>query len=483
MTVPPPPASGWIGVGMDRRQFLGAGLAAAAAGPSTFVIGGVADEWAELKRRVEGRVAASTAADFDRLREIYAARFDLTPGVIVQAASVWDVAETVAYARRRGLPLSVKSGGHSYAGYGLCDAGIALDLSVLHSVDILDQHRIRVGGGAKVGQIDQATAPLGRAAVLGQCPSVGIGGLTTGGGLGYLMSKHGIAADNLVEATVVTADSEVLRCSTTENADLFWALRGGGGNFGVVTDFTFQTHPVTDVLGGDLIFRCNQLAAFLHEFGRFADQAPPELTMISVIVAGPDRLPYFVVQCCYVGDPTDGARVLAPLRRSPHLFRDDLKVQSYLALQSRIGAVGPSKHINSTGAFTALSDPVIAALTETIAEASGRYAFTLVHHHGAAVAPPMDAMAFPLRDAGFSWGATASWREPAAQSTASDWVAAADDRLSPLGALAYVNTMDVESDGAVRAAYGSNYGRLAMLKNVYDASNLFQRNQNIAPAA
>lgn len=476
---------------MKRRTLLKSAVALAGAilvkpANAAFVpaAGRRADPWEGLRARVTGRILTPSDADFSDVTQVYAARQRLTPAAVLQAASDDDVSQAIAIAREMQAPLAVRSGGHSYAGYSTCEGGLIIDLSRLRDIRIdPSDHTVTVGGGALVGQIDRATAEIGRATVLGQCASVGIGGLATGGGLGYLMSRHGVAVDNMVGARVLMADGRRVVCDAVSESDLFWAIRGGGGNFGIVTEFTFKTHEIGDVLAGDLIFRADDVTGLLARFAEFCATAPDDLTTICIFVPGPDGKPYFVVQTCFAGDPIEGERALSALRSSPHLVADRIRRQPYLTLQSRIPDTPPTLHVNRSGFFSRLTPDIAADFAEIIKAASGGYTVFLVHHHGAATAPPADATAFSLRTNGFSWGVTGVWRRTEHEDPVTEWVLAAHQRLRRHGSLAYVNTMDVEGKDEVRAAYGPNYRRLSILKRRYDPTNLFRRNQNIEPGS
>jgi FAD/FMN-containing dehydrogenase len=442
------------------------------------------DAWTSLRAGAAGRIITAADPEFRSVTDIYAARQKQTPAAVLQPVSDADVAHAIATTRAMGVPLAVCSGGHSYAGYSSCDGGLVLHLGQLQKIRVDQAARtVTVGAGALVGQIDEATAAHGQATVLGQCGSVGVGGLATGGGLGYLMSRHGLAVDNLVRAKVVTADSRILVCDRENEPDLFWAIRGGGGNFGVVTEFTFRTHEVSTVLAGDLIFRTDDMPGLLEELADFCSTAPDELTIIAIIAPGPQREPLLIVQLCYAGDPARGQAALAAFRSSPRLILDQIRLQPYLTLQSGVPHTPPSLHFNRTGAFGQMTASIARDLTEIVQTAPDRYTLMFVHHHGAAISVPTEAMAFPLRSKGFSWGVTGRWTAEEDARPAIDWVLAAHARLRRYGSLAYVNTMDVEAADQVRAAYGPNFEKLSRLKRRFDPDNVFHRNQNILPAA
>ena len=428
-------------------------------------------------------VSLPGTADYERLRRGDAAKFDFHPAAVAHCKSTQDVSKAVTFARERGLVLAVRCGGHSYAGFGSCDGGIVLDLSGLNEISVDAKARTAtVGGGALVGNIDQATGQFGLATTLGECPDVGIGGLATGGGVGKLMGKYGLTCDNLLAAEMVLADGRIVRATAEETPDLFWAVRGGGGNFGVVTAFTFRLHPLKEVLAGNLFFQMDHDGQVLRDFRSAAANAPDELTLFGLVFPGDDGKPTFGIEVCHCGDKAKGEEALATLRRSSHLVSDTVKLRSYVSLQtSNSASEPPTTSENRAGFLMQLDDDVVAFLRDALATAPANYNIWLVHFHGAVARVPVQATAFPLRGEGFGYGITAQWEKPEQRALASQWAVALAKRLSPLSRGGYVNMMDREELGAVRAAYGSNFDRLAKLKRRYDPANVFALNQNIRP--
>jgi FAD/FMN-containing dehydrogenase len=260
-------------------------------------------------------------------------------------------------------------------------------------------------------------------------------------------------------------------------------VRGGGGKFGVVTAFTLRLHPLKDVFAGNLVFRMDDDGEVLREFRVATANAPDELTLFGLVFPGDDAKPLFGIEVCYCGEQAKGETALAPLRRSKHLLSDQVKLQSYLSLQSSNSAdEPPSFSENRTGFLTQLDDDVIAILNDAIATAPANYNIWLVHFHGAVAAVPVQATAFPMRAQGFGYGITAYWDKPAQRAPATQWTIALAKRLAPLTSGGYVNMMDREDSAAVRTAYGANYERLPKLKQRYDPANFFALNQNIRPA-
>ena len=445
---------------------------------------GPTTDFAALTSMLSGGASLPGAPDYDRLRRGDAAKFDFHPAAIAHCKSAQDVSKAVTFAREHSAALAVRCGGHSYAGFGSCDRGLVLDLSGLREIFVDPQARtVRVGGGVLVGDIDKATAQFDLATTLGECPGVGIGGLATGGGVGKLMGKYGLTCDNLLTAEMVLADGRIATASAQENPDLYWAVRGGGGNFGVVTTFTFRLHPMKDVLAGNLFFRMDDDGQILREFRAATANAPDELTLFGLVTRGDDAKPVFGIEVCYCGDQARGEEALAALRQSKHLLSDSVKLQSYLSIQSSIPAnEPPSTSENRTGFLTQLGDDVIAILKDAVANSPANYIIWLVHFHGAVAAVPVRETAFSMRGQGFGYGITAQWDKPAQRISATQWTISLAKRLAPLSRGSYVNMMDRENSAAVRAAYGPNYERLAKLKRRYDPANLFALNQNIRPA-
>ncbi len=481
---------------MERRAFLAQGTSATAfvlaAGLGAPGLASVltnekpsrGSDIVGLSKRIAGGIYLPGAPDYERLRRGYAAKIDLHPAVIAHCTSADDVRAAVIFAKTNGMPLAVRCGGHGCAGYSACDGGLVIDLSGLRHVEVdRNAMTVRVGGGALVGDIDRATAAIGAATMLGQCPSVGVGGLALGGGVGFLVNKFGMACDNIESVDLVLADGRSVIASARENVDLFWAIRGGGGNFGVATSLTMRMHSVTQVLAGNLIYRMDGFLTLMRMYREFVATAPDELTLLSVITAGPDGKPLFVVQPCYCGDFSAGERALSELRKSEYLVADTVKVRDYLSVQSDIPADVPATMAeNRAGFLPEMTDAAIEMLGSALAKTPAAFTISLVHFHGAQTRVPIEATAFPLRQRGFLYGITADWHAPSDRDFSTNWV---DDLANRLGASSigsYVNVMDRESGEAVRAAYGPNYARLAKIKSRYDPSNLFALNQNIKPA-
>jgi FAD/FMN-containing dehydrogenase len=435
-------------------------------------------------RGLSGTVFRPGDPQYERLRKNYAAKYAARPALVVHAANQHDIQSTVRFASSNHLPLAVRCGGHSYAGYASCDGGMVLDMSGFRTTTIeADKSKARLGGGTLCGAVDIETAKRGVATVLGQCPSVGVGGYLLGGGVGPLMSRYGLGCDNVLGAELVLADGRLVRASAKENAELYWAIRGGGGNFGIVTEFEVALHPVSNVLAGIIAVQSMDLRELLRTFGKFVAEAPDELTLIALMSAAPGHKPQINIEVCYVGDPAEGEKVLAPVRRHPAVVHDAVRMRPYLQLEQMTPAeIPPSYEEHCSGFFTELDEQRIEILAHAFSSAPFPVECFLVHLHGAVSRVPAAATAFPLRRAGITFDVSAPWKPPDGQQVATGWIEALKAKLPVDHDGNYVNVMDRGGEDSVRRAYGPNYARLQHIKARYDPKNLFCLNQNVRPA-
>jgi FAD/FMN-containing dehydrogenase len=478
---------------MNRRSFVWHGFCSAAlsvARPSparAFAPGATAAltdaAVAAFTRTLSGKVYRSGDPGYEQLRKGYAAKVDQHPALVVHPVDAADVSAAVGFAGKNRLPFAVRCGGHSYAGYSTCEEGLLLDLSGFRDLTFgLNNNSTKFGGGMLSGAVEAATAKLGRAAVLGQCPSVGVGGYLLGGGVSPLMSKYGLGCDNVVEADVVLADGQQVRASAHQNQDLYWAIRGGGGNFGVVTAFEVALHPVSEVFAGHILLSSPDAGELMRALRDFAPSAPDELTLIADMYADHDRKLNLSIQACYLGERDAAERVLLPLRRHKTVVRDTLKSMRYLDLEQQVPLMIPPSYTENRGGFCSdLNDRIIGVLADAAASAPGTFEYTFVHLHGAPTRVPLNATAFPLRSVGFTYGITAEWEPATGPHKAMAWVEALSEELEADAHGNYVNVMDREDQSSVRRAYSTNYIRLCELKERYDPKNLFANNQNILP--
>ena len=434
-----------------------------------------------LASKISGLVITPEMPDYESSRLVFNRAFDRHPAVVVRCAGPSDVARSLDFARTKNLPLAVRSGGHSRLGYGINDGGVVIDLSGMKRVEVDAGKRVaRVDAGALVRDLDEATQRFGLATTSGGCPTVGIAGLTLGGGEGRLMEKYGAACDNLLSAQVVTVDGRQVEASQKSNPDLFWAIRGGGGNFGVVTALEYQLHPVGDVLSGALMYRAGRIPELLQAFAKFLAGAPDEMDAFAQLLPS-EQGRRIKIDVCYCGDPRTGNDLVRPLRvLKPE--DDSVKVMSYLEAQAAGGfLLAPVAHFQTNLVLRDLSGPAVAAITSVISDAPARCKVIIVPLRGAVSRVRLTEMAFALRQPGYELDIAGVWSSLAEKEEVVRWVNAARDTLLPFAHGVYVNQLGDTSDQLVRSAYGPNYARLVEIKKKYDPNNVLRLNQNIKP--
>jgi len=426
-----------------------------------------------------GRVVRPASDGYDAARRVWNGKFDRSPGMIVRCADATDVARAVDFARSESLLAAVRGGGHGQAGHGTCDGGMVIDFSFMKGLEVDPEQGVaRAEAGVRSIEMDAATQQHGLATVMAASPMVGIGGYTLGGGYGILGGKFGFSCDNLLSADVVLADGTTVVADEETNSDLFWALRGGGGNFGTVTSFRYRVHPVTEVLGGTLVYDPAQASDVLAFFNELSRSLPDELTCAPAFAALPDGL-IFAIEVCHAGDFAAGEAALASLRSFARPLQDLIRPIPYLELKAQGPNPPPGTPTEQRGGFLPeLNDEVIASLTGAMAEAPAGSIAGLMHFHGATT---RGDTAFPLRDQGFDLFMSSVWQEPSEAETPIGWVRGLWESLAPHFKGVYVNTLDEEGPERVRAAYGAGFDRLVELKGRYDPDNFFRVNQNIAP--
>jgi len=438
-----------------------------------------------LRSRLRGSLVLPEDVAYDDARAVWNAAIDRRPAAIARCADATDVIRVLEVARDSGLPIAVRGGGHSFAGKGTCDGGIVLDCSPMKAVDVDAGRRVaRAGGGCTLGDLDTATQAHGLATTLGTAPPTGIAGLTLGGGLGWLMGRFGLACDNLVGAEVVTADGRIVRANVEQHSDLLWGLRGGGGNFGVVTALEYRLHPVTTVFGGAITYPTSSARDVFRTYRDVTATAPEELTAY-VGVMGLPTGPAFTVAACWSGDLAAGERVVAPLRRIGPPIDDGMRPLPYLEMQSlltpppvRVGSYARSSFLR------VLDDAVIDVLADRLtAPSPGLSMFFLEHLHGRASASGPGDSAFSHRGPGYSFAALSVWLDPAESQACTTWVREFFTEMAPfLTSGVYSNYLaSDEGEARVRAAYGPAWDRLVDLKRAYDPENVFRLNQNVSP--
>ncbi len=432
---------------------------------------------------LHGRLVLPDDAPYDEARAVWNAAIDRRPAAVARCAQAADVQRAIDFARAHELPIAVRGGGHSFAGKGTCNGGLVIDCSPMKDVAVEPARGVaRVGAGCTLGDLDEATQRFGLATPMGTAPPTGVAGLTLGGGLGWVMGRYGLACDNLLAAEVVTADGRRLRASADAHPDLLWGLRGGGGNFGVVTDFEFRLHPLAAVYGGAVTYPFSEARQVLRRYRDFSLAAPDELTAFAGLLPLATG-PAFAVAACWCGDVGQGEAALAPLESFGTPNDVSLRAMPYLDMQRLL--MPPPIRLATyarSSLMRALDDDAIDVLvryTETLPPAFALFFFE--HLHGAATRARDSA--FSHRDAGFNFAALASWFEPADADGSGAWVRGLFDALSPFFASGvYSNYLDDGEDARVRAAYGTAYDRLRAVKRAYDPTNVFRLNQNVEPA-
>jgi FAD/FMN-containing dehydrogenase len=453
-----------------------------------------------LRTSIRGQVIGPDDEGYDAARRIWNGAVDRHPACIARCTGVADVAAAVDFARERDLEIAVRGGGHNVAGTAVCDDGIVIDLAAMRAVWVDPARRTAlVQAGALWGDVDRETQAHGLATTGGIVSHTGVAGLTLGGGIGFLMRKHGLCVDNLLAAEVVTADGSIVLASADEHPDLFWALRGGGGNFGVVTSFRFALHSVGPaVMAGPIFWAADDTADVLHFYRDFVAEAPDELgTVVRLgtvppLPSIPQELhwrPAIAVACCYAGAVEDGERAVRALRRFATPLVDLLAPSPYVAFQGGLDSTVPHgwhyywKGTNLAG----LSDDTIAVIADHAYAAGSPRSYAALFHVGGAVARvPHDATAYAGRGVAHTMSIDAVWLpdepgEHAAAETA--WARRFLQALQPHRAGVYVNFLDSDDDSSrVREAYGDHiYRRLAEVKAKYDPDNVFHHNKNIQP--
>ncbi len=433
----------------------------------------------KLASQLTGRVITADSSEYESARLVFNRAFDQRPAVIVRCGNPSDVARALDFAQRHQLPLAVRGGGHSRAGFGVCAGGMVIDLSPMQQVTVdRNQRTARAEGGCLVRNLDQATARFGLATTSGGCPTVGIAGYTLGGGEGVLMSKYGAACDNLISAHIVTVDGRQVEASQISYPDLFWAIRGGGGNFGVATSFVYRLHPVNEVLSGTLAYSAR--SDLLSAFAKFVKTAPDEMNVIAEVLPT-EGGPLVLIHVRYVGSPRLGNDLLQPLRVPLNPRDDNMRGMSYLESQAGGFLPSPFAHFQTNLFLPDLAGAAVEAITTAVNHAPPQFRVLIVPLYGAVSRVAVDEMAFPLRQPGYEVDMLGSWGTPTEKASAVQWVKALRDNLKPFAHGTYVNQLGETSEDLVRAAYGPNYARLVAIKQKFDPTNVLRFNQNIKP--
>jgi FAD binding domain-containing protein/berberine-like enzyme len=448
-----------------------------------------------LRKRVTGKILTTKSPEFDAARKVSNLRSNRFPYAIVQVASADDVAATVSFARELGFPLAVRSGGHSLGLFSVVDDAVVIDFSKMKQVEIDPVTAVaKVQAGATSADIVNAAQPHGLALTTGDTSSVGIGGLTTGGGVGFMLRKYGLTIDSLLSAQVVLADGSVVTASKKEHPSLFWAIRGGGGNFGVVTEFTFQLARVGTVLGGDIMLPATR--EVIRGYLDYSVEAPEDLTTIAFLMHAPpaphvpaDRVGEVVLEimAIWTGSPEEGEKALAPLRALATPVADSMHPMPYGDIY-QYTAPAAEPHVASVRMMFAdeLSDLAIDESIAAVAQSTSPFSFVQLRGLGGAMARVSpDATAFANRTQKYFVAVIGLWLDATEDARPHErWTTSLWEKIRGEGDGVYVNFLEKEGDARIHEAYpGDTYERLVAVKTAYDPENLFRFNQNIAPRA
>ncbi|MDQ6918514.1 MAG: FAD-binding oxidoreductase [Candidatus Dormibacteraeota bacterium] len=455
----------------------------------------IAQTIGSLREQVRGEVIDRDDSGYEEARRVYNAMIDRRPTVIVRAVNAGDVMAAVRFAAEGGLPLAIRAGGHSVPGFGTWDDAVVVDLIRMRGVRVDPKKRTaRAEGGATWGDFNAATNAFGLATTGGIISTTGVSGLTLGGGIGYTARGFGLSCDNLISADVVTADGRFLTASEEENADLFWALRGGGGNFGVLTALEFRLHPLANIYGGPMFYELKEAPHILRFFREFIATAPEELGAFPAFQIAPPLPfipekrhgePFIAIVACWAGPIEEGEKALKPFHDVAPVLAEMVGPMPYPALNAAFDGLVPAglQHYWKANFVRDLKDAAIDAHIEHGPKLPA--VNSTVHIYpidGACHRVPADTTAFGHRDANFATVIAGMWPDPSQNKANIQWVRDYSDATAPLSeAGGYINFMSQDDDNRVEANYGSNYERLVAVKRKYDPDNLFRANQNIKP--
>jgi FAD/FMN-containing dehydrogenase len=446
----------------------------------------------DLRNTLRGTVLTPADAGYDEARRLHNGMFLRQPGAIARCLGSADVIDAVRFAREHDLEVAVRGGGHSVAGKSACDGGLMIDLSLMKGIDVDPGRRtVRAQGGVTWGEFNRETQLYGLATTGGVVSTTGIAGLTLGGGLGWLLGKHGLAADNLTAAEVVTAAGDVVRANAQENADLFWALRGGGGNFGVVTWFEYRLYPVGPVTSGLVVHPFDRARDLLRFYRDITSSAPDELTIQAGLLHAPDGsgLPLAGIVACHCGSLTEGEAATESLRRFGPPAIDTLGPASYVDTNAKIYDPGFPRGARNYWKASFLADLSDGAIDEMVGQfarcPSTMSSIGLEHFHGAAARVGVGETAFPHRRESYNLLLVAQWLDPSDDEKNIAWARASYDKLRPyMARSAYANYQtEDDAEAPLERAYGPSHERLVAVKTRLDPTNVFHLNTNVKPAA
>jgi FAD/FMN-containing dehydrogenase len=449
----------------------------------------ITDSIQVLRDALSGPVLEPGDAGYDEVRQLHNGLIDKRPALIARCLQTADVVDAIAFAVNEGLEISVRGGGHNVAGKAVNDGGLMIDLSLMKGLHVDPAGpTVRAQPGLTIGDLDRATAAFGLATPSGIASNVGIAGLTLGGGHAWLQGKHGLAVDNLLSAEVVLASGDVVTAADETEPDLFWALRGGGGNFGVVSSFEFRAYPIVTVLGGPILHPLAEATKVFSFFRDFSADLPDDLSLQAALVHAPDGSGAKVcgIIACHAG--ADGERAAADLQALRKLgspVADMVERMPYQAMNTGADWLFPRGALNywKSAFFRELSDTAVEVMVDAFERApSAHCAIGIEEFHGAATRVPLDATAYPHREQGFNLILASQWTDPAKTDEAIAWTRQTFDALSPYMAdRSYTNYLAADDHDRVRQAFGPNYDRLVEVKRRYDPQNRFRGNQNIDP--
>jgi len=451
----------------------------------------------EFRASLRGQLLFPGEAAYEEARKIHNAMIDRHPATIVRCAGVADVIAAVKFARIHGILTSIRGTGHNVAGISLCDDGMVIDLSAMKGIHVDPVKRTaRVEPGVTWAEVNHDLQAFGLAATGGFVGTTGVGGLTLGGGLGWMVRKHGCALDNLLCADVVTAEGELLRASATENPDLFWGIRGGGGNFGIVTSFKFQVHPAGKVLAGFVLHPLSKGREAMRFWRKYEAAVPEEMSNNVIVFTAPAELPVpdglqpgaiVALGGVWVGPLEDGERALRPLREYGPPAADTYQTMPYSAAQTMADFLWPKGLYSywKSSFLKSLSDGAMDTILDFYTRTPSPRTVVVVEHDGDSAwsRVPEDATAFGHRNWPYNLVVTTNWTDPKDSEANIRWTRKFWEAMKPfLAEAAYVNYLGEVDEEGIRAAYGKKYERLAALKEKYDPTNFFCTNQNIRPS-
>ena len=443
----------------------------------------------EFRAAFSGQVLAASDAGYDDIRQVHNGLIDKRPELIARCQNTADVADAVRLGRDQGLEISVRGGGHNVAGRAVSEGGLMIDLQAMKGIHVDPiRHTVRAQGGLTWGEYNRATHAYGLATTGGVVSTTGIAGLTLGGGIGWLMGKYGMAIDNLRSVEIVMADGEIRTASAEVEPDLYWAVRGGGGNFGVTSSYEYDAHPLSTVFGGIIAFDLPDAPKVFDFYRDFTSSSPDELVSFCGLVHAPDGSGHKIaaLPICHCGVPSEAERAAERLRTAATPLVDLLGPMPYPVVNTLLDGGFPKGARNywKSAFFKELSDEAVGIMREAFEKAPSIMSGLVVEHfHGLVTRIPATATAYPHRQPGYNLVLAAEWLDPADDEANIRWARETFTALAPhMADAAYVNYLDTDDLDRVRVAYGPNWERLVSLKRRYDPDNVFRLNQNIDPA-